>query len=177
MVVLRVVRELRVLLLKSLYNITYGKQCIIKGKCKIKTINKGRISLGNNVSIMGNAHIVAADKGSISFGNNVFINENCFIVSREQILIENDVLIGPGVYIFDHNHKFNRSEVLNDFSTKSIVVGEGSWLGAGCILLKEAQIGKHCVIGAGTVINSIVPDYSIVSRNDAITIQGEVRYK
>lgn len=175
MVLLRVVRELKILLLKWLYNITSGKQCIIKGKSKIRTINNGRISLGNNVSILENGHIVAVDNGNISLGNNVFINENCFIVSRDQILIENNVIMGPGVSIFDHNHRFNRNEVLNDFSTKKIVVGEGSWLGAGCILLKEAQIGKHCVIGAGTVINGVVPDYSIVARNDAISIQGEVR--
>ena len=40
-----------------------------------------------------------------------------------------------------------------------VTIGRDSWIGDRAIVL--ADVGKHCVIGAGAVVCSPVPDYAI----------------
>lgn len=42
-----------------------------------------------------------------------------------------------------------------------VTVGEGSWVGSGAVLL--ADVGHHCVIGAGSVVTRPIPDYAIAA--------------
>ena len=39
-----------------------------------------------------------------------------------------------------------------------VKVGEGSWIGAGAVIIQGIRIGKNCVIGAGSVVCKDVPD-------------------
>ena len=41
-----------------------------------------------------------------------------------------------------------------------VEIGEGSWLGENVCVL-GAIIGRHCVIGANSVVTKDIPDYSI----------------
>ena len=41
-------------------------------------------------------------------------------------------------------------------------VGRGSWLGHGSVILPGAQIGRHCVVAAGSVVRGEVPDFTVV---------------
>ena len=41
-----------------------------------------------------------------------------------------------------------------------VVIGEGSWLGEN-VCVCGASIGKHCVIGANSVVTNDIPDYCV----------------
>ena len=41
-----------------------------------------------------------------------------------------------------------------------ITIGEDSWIGERAVV--SADVGKHCVVGAGAVVTKPVPDYAIV---------------
>ena len=41
------------------------------------------------------------------------------------------------------------------------MIGEGSWLGTKVTVVGNVHIGKHCVIGANSVVTKNIPDYSI----------------
>ena len=66
---------------------------------------------------------------------------------------------------------------------KDVVIGEDVWLGANSTILVGVTIGRGAIVGAGSVIRSDVPPYSIVTGNPAkvvgfrftpsITIQHE----
>lgn len=47
----------------------------------------------------------------------------------------------------------------------NITIGEYAFIGRGSILMPNASIGKGCIIGAGSVIRGIIPEYSIVIGN------------
>jgi acetyltransferase-like isoleucine patch superfamily enzyme len=37
-------------------------------------------------------------------------------------------------------------------------VGEGTWIGAGAVVIPGIRIGKNCIIGAGSVVVKDIPD-------------------
>jgi acetyltransferase-like isoleucine patch superfamily enzyme len=103
---------------------------------------------------------------ALVIGDRCLVNVRCGIVAHESIEIGDDVWFGQGVYITDANHGFEDLEVpigkqLGDHQPVS--VGKGSWLGHGAVILPGAQIGRQCVVAAGSVVRGVVPDHSIVA--------------
>ena len=43
-----------------------------------------------------------------------------------------------------------------------ITIGEGSWIGRNAVIL-SANIGRNCVVAAGSYVNKDVPDYCVVA--------------
>lgn len=86
------------------------------------------------------------------------------IVSASSIVIEKDVLTADRVTILDASHQYHDitlpivKQPLEKF--RQVTIGEGSWLGENVCVL-SASIGKHCVIGANSVVVDDIPDYSI----------------
>ncbi len=118
----------------------------------ITNLGKGIICIGRRTAVRANTEI-HADGGKIIIGQNCFVNKNCMIVSHDSIQICDGVTIGPNVCIYDHDH-----DGCGGYCTAPIVIGENTWIGAGCILLKGVSLGKNCVVGAGCVITRNVPD-------------------
>lgn len=48
---------------------------------------------------------------------------------------------------------------MND--SDSVFIGDGSWIGTNVVVVGNVHIGKHCVIGANSVVTKNIPDYSI----------------
>jgi acetyltransferase-like isoleucine patch superfamily enzyme len=81
-------------------------------------------------------------------------------------VIGDDVFTGPGVYLTDQNHGYADPEVPIGRQwprVAAVSVGEGSWLGAGVIVLPGASIGRNVVVAAGSVVRGRVPDRCVVA--------------
>jgi acetyltransferase-like isoleucine patch superfamily enzyme len=86
--------------------------------------------------------------------------------------------IGPGVRIGSrvsipsgkrqHLDAAGRLSSSERFDT--VAVGEGSWIGEGAILL--AKVGYGCIVSAGAVVTTAVPDRSVVGGNPARVLRG-----
>jgi len=108
---------------------------------------KSRISFGKKCYIRKSTEI-SANNGTVSFGERCFVNRNCIINSHANISIGDGTTIGPGVYIYDHDH-----DGKGGYITKPITIGKNVWIGAGCIILKGVSIEDNSVIGAGTLVS------------------------
>lgn len=136
----------------------------------VKFVNRGHITLGNNVIIRPSSYVYANGTDSIvSFGNGTEIGNHSTISSVNAIIIEDNVLTGPHVFISDHNHEYrdprmpvSRQGVMVRNGAK-VVIGEGSWLGTNVVVVGDVRIGKHCVIGANSVVTKDIPDYSVAA--------------
>lgn len=128
-------------------------------------ILKGRLVMRRSV-------LLKSSGGVITIGANCFMNVGVLLSSHKSILIGNDVLIGDGVRIYDHDHIFGPDVHVASHGTVSapVVVGNNVWIGSGAILLKGTRIGDNCVVAAGTIVRGDIPANSLVRQESRMVI-------
>jgi acetyltransferase-like isoleucine patch superfamily enzyme len=123
-------------------------------------------------SIVEDFVVLANACGDIIIGNNVLIGLGSKVIGP--VRMGNDILLAQNVLISGLNHDYEditRPIVKQSFSVKEIVIEDGAWVGAGCIITAGVRIGKNAVVGAGSVVTKDVPDYSVVVGNPAKLIK------
>lgn len=104
----------------------------------------------------------------MKIGNNVFINSNLLAMARGSITIEDDVQIAGNVSLLSNNHDPYERMIL---PCKPILIQKGAWIGANVVILPGVSVGKHSIVGAGSVVTKDVPDYVVVVGNPARVIR------
>lgn len=102
----------------------------------------------------------------VSIGDRCLIGKGSGIVGHFSIEIGNDVWTGHHVYITDQNHGYEditRPISLQTQPERSVVIGDGSWLGHGTIVLPGARIGRHVAVGANSVVTGDLPDFCVAA--------------
>ncbi len=140
----------------------------------IKARHGAKISIGKCSSLSSHSVVSATENARIYIGDYTGINYNTVIVAREKIDIGNNVMIGPDVAIYDHDHVFCSDEVIRKqgYVTKPIVIEDNVWLGAGVIVLKGVKIGKGSIVGAGTIVTKDIPEYSLVYDRKELVVKS-----
>lgn len=94
-------------------------------------------------------------------GRKVYVGVRCCL---GDVTLEDDVLLGSHVSIMNGGgqHGIARLDVPireQPGVWPRITIGRDSWIGDGAVVL--ADVGKHCVIGSGSVVVKPIPDYAI----------------
>lgn len=165
-------------ILLKMYKVSYKK---IKINGKISFHGFGRYEFGNNLLInsapiwgnpVGNnrrTNLCAYDNASLVIGENVGIS-GATVIAHNNIVIEDDVLIGGGVQIYDTDfHSIYYDERKKNIGERSlpIIIKKGAFIGAYSIILKGVTIGQNSVIGAGSVVTKSIPDNEVWAGNPA----------
>lgn len=160
-------------------NIKFKSIQTISLKTSVRVSNGGKLCLGYNTCISEYGDVFIGKSGDLYIGDRVYFNRGAFISCQSKIHIEKNCQFGPDVKIIDNNHKFSKEEGVStiEHSYGEIFIGESSWIGANVVLLKNAKIGKKCVIGAGCVINQEIPDNSIVTLDKNNIVIDKIREK
>lgn len=92
------------------------------------------------------------------------IGHFCHIYSTKSIHIGSNCLLADKIYISDNLHSYNDISIpilkSGIIQKKEVEIGEGSWLGENVCVI-GASIGKHCVVGANSVVTKDIPDFSV----------------
>lgn len=143
---------------------------LVSPKATVHTRGRtAKIQLGKKCAVRQNTELSATD-GTITLAGNVFINRNCMLVAHEKILLGKGTTVGPGTYIYDHDH-----DGQGGYVTAPVTIGENVWIGAGCIILKGVTIGDNAVIAAGAVVTKDVPAHTVVGGVPATVISSKQR--
>jgi abequosyltransferase len=113
---------------------------------------------------------------ALKIGDRVGIRPYCMISASEEIVIEDDVILGAFTSVIDSDHTFSegRPNVMhNSVATAPIRIGRGAWLAERVAVLRGSRIGRCCIVGANSVVRGELPDYSIAVGAPARVV-GEV---
>lgn len=96
------------------------------------------------------------------------------IVCVRRVRIGKDVLLADKVYISDNVHTYedlSKPVIRQPVAFKGEAeIGDGSWLGEN-VCVVGAIIGRHCIVGANSVVTTDIPDYSIAVGTPAKVIK------
>lgn len=94
-------------------------------------------------------------------GRAVYVGLFCVL---GDVTLEDDVLLGSHVSVMNggQQHGIERLDVPireQPGQWVRVTVGRDTWIGDRAVVL--ADVGKHCVVGAGSVVTQALPDYAI----------------
>jgi len=110
--------------------------------------------------------------GQVLIGNNTRIGLGSVLIGP--VSIGDDVRLAQNVVISGLNHNYtdiNTPISAQCVKTENIYIGDETWIGANSSILPGVFIGKHCIVGAGSVVTKSVPSYSVVAGNPARVIK------
>ena len=102
----------------------------------------------------------------VIIGDRCLIGRGSAIVGHYRIDIGDDVFTGMNVYITDQNHGYEDIAApigIQDPEDDPVVIGSGSWIGSGAVVLPGARLGENCVVAANSVVRGEFPSYSVVA--------------
>ncbi len=129
----------------------------------------GGITIGDNTFIMHHTMLHVFNfrhlpQARITIGKNCFLGEFNVVRGQGGVHIGDDVYTGPMVQIVAVNHVYHdhtRPIREQGITARGIVIEDGVWIGAGATVVDGVTIGKSSVIGAGSVVTTDIPPYSI----------------
>lgn len=135
------------------------------------------VEIGEGTKVWHFTHIQSGSKigkkcvfgQNVNIGNNVTIGNYCKVQNNvsiyEGVTLEDYVFCGPSMVftnILDPKCKY--PQVGAQFYIKTLVK-EGASIGANATIVCGNTLGKHCMIGAGSVVTKDVPDYALIVGN------------
>ncbi len=117
---------------------------------------------------------VPATNPVVTIGDGVLIGRGSGVVGHQSITIGDGVFTGHNVYVTDANHGYEDVTLTigEQFAPpKPVVVGAGSWLGHGSIVLPGVTVGEHVAVGAGSVVTGDLPSFSVAVGSPARVVR------
>lgn len=136
-----------------------------------------RIKLGAGVALDRGVTLLVSDGSAsipaIEIGARTYINRHTIIDACERVEIGDDCMIGPFVYITDHDHSKGEDgrPAAGPLVSKPVVIGKRVWIGAHASILKGVTIGEGSIVGAGAIVTRSVPASVTVAGNPARSLQ------
>jgi acetyltransferase-like isoleucine patch superfamily enzyme len=156
--------------------------CRISHRATLDLHNRSDLIIGKNVSISHYTYIVsvASENGkdsTLTIGDDVYIGEfNNIRAGGGGVVIGARCMISQHVSIIAVNHSVDPSgkPMPDEYdSTKcGVSIGEGVWIGCNSVILPGVTIGRHAVVGAGSIVTKSIPPNCVVVGNPARIIRS-----
>jgi acetyltransferase-like isoleucine patch superfamily enzyme len=176
----RIATKFKTVWLRATYPFAaFGRGVSIHYSCDIRRPISRFVSLGDDVYVAPDAWftVVPGSESSepkIVLGRGCRIGRRASLSSRNQIVLEADVLLAPSVLIMDHNHEFydTQTPIHAQGVTEGgkIVIERNCWLGTGAVIVcnhGELRVGRNSVVGANAVVTKSFPPFSVIAGNPA----------
>lgn len=118
--------------------------------------------VGNNCDVetgivFHNCH----DLRNLSIGDNVHIGKQCFFDLRDEVRIASNVVVSMKCTFLTHM-ELNQSNLSAQYpgTSKGILVGEHSYIGANSTLLMGVKLGEQVFVAANTLLNQSIDSKS-----------------
>ena len=145
---------------------TIGPNCRLEN---IRVRRPSQIAIGASNALTEGCWLWPIDEDysgvRIRIGQSNYFNRDCMIDACGRVEIGNHNMFGPGVYVTDSDHSTlpNRWVTDGPMQVGQVVIGNGCWLGARSVILKNVTLGDRCVVAAGAVVTKSFPACSVIA--------------
>ncbi|RZK12043.1 MAG: acyltransferase [Flavobacterium sp.] len=148
-----------------------GKSSIIRFNTRLDVFPFNQFELGNS-SIIESFATINNGVGDVIIGNNTIVGMSNVIIGP--VNIGNNVMLAQNIVVSGLNHGYqdvNVSPAFQKVSCKAITISDDVWIGANSVITAGVRLGKHSIIGAGSVVTKDIPEFSIAVGNPAKVIK------
>jgi len=113
--------------------------------------------VGRGVTIYPGANIYNQSK--LKIGNDVFINDGFWCNAKGEVIIGDDVIMGPNVVIHSSNHNYRDVAVIirkQGHTDAPVLINKNVWIGANVVILPGVEVVERAVIAAGAVVTKSI---------------------
>lgn len=127
---------------------------------------------------------------ALVIGDRCVLGARTSLTAHTSVVLGDDVWCGQDVFVSDASHGYQDTALpigRQLGQNQPVVIGSGTWIGHGSIVLPGTAIGRNVVVAAGSVVRGVVEDYAVVGGTPArvlrrfepgvgwVTAGGEVR--
>lgn len=120
--------------------------------------------VGQDVRIVSSARFCCS--GSLHVGDGTWIGHEVLMVGGDsEIRIGARCDIAPRVMLVTGSHEISISgaRAAGDGFSRPISIGDGTWIGAGAVVIGGSTIGEHSVVAAGAIVRGSFPARSLLA--------------
>lgn len=122
------------------------------------------VRIGRNSWVYGGAQFELGPHGSVEIGEHCSVG-GTVICTNGRVTVGDYGLVGSESVIADTFVPVPFDEHDDPPEARATVIGDLCWIGRRAILLGGVKLGDGVIVGPGAVVDTDVPDYSIVAGN------------
>lgn len=164
-----------------LVSLTRG--CTIALSAQVKS--PSRLKMSGDVVIQRGSILHAGGKkwcsyrGHIVLGEGVRVGPYCVVYGAGGVELGAHTHLGPGVKLMSQAGRNSAKRISGepDYTFRPIVIGPGSWIGAGAVILGGVRLGTNVSVAPNAVVIQDAPDFAVIAGNPARVMQIQENFK
>lgn len=144
---------------------SFGDDLWMEGFVSLSARSGGRIEAGSSCEFRSFARL-EADVGHIVMGNRCSVNPFSLLNGYGGLRIGNDVRVASHCVILSSSHRYEDAAIAvqaQGVSARPTQIEDDVWIGAHAVIVGGVCVGAHSIIGAGAVVVTDIPPYSIAA--------------
>lgn len=140
----------------------------------------GTITFRGNCAFGNHTAMSIGPQGHLVVGADVCASAGLRLACHHSLTLENRVRLGWEVTMLDTDfHSLTRMDGGTTQPARPVVIGENSWLGYGCTVLKGTMLPPYTTVSARTVLNRVYdfPPYSVVGDKAEVVVRRSGVYR
>lgn len=158
-----------------LKGVKFGRNSFIGQGYDFFSAQMSNITFGNDVLVGRHAWMQTSGNGFVYVSDGSNIGRAVTISACKKIVVGKKCLLSYGVSLLDHDHNLSNIDIspMDSGITdgKEIVIEDDCFIGAHSFILKGVHLGRHCIVGANSVVTKSFPDFSVIAGNPARLIK------
>jgi acetyltransferase-like isoleucine patch superfamily enzyme len=144
-----------------------GDDVLIAKSCTI--VGQENISIGSHVRIDGYCSLIAAGKGNLQLGSYIHIGSYSFLSAADGIVLNDFSGLSQGVRIYSRTDDYSGQHLTNPTIPETyrgiykgkVVLGRHVIIGAGTVILPNVSIGEGVSVGALSLVTKDLEEWTV----------------
>ena len=148
-----------------------GRHAIVRSRTRMDVFPYNNFNLGAN-SVIEDFATINNGVGDVNIGHHKIVGLGNVIIGP--VTIGNEVMLAQNIVISGLNHGYEDVTISprqQKEICKQIIIADDVWIGSNVVITAGVTLGRHCIIGAGSVVTKDIPEFTVAVGNPAKVIK------